>query len=100
MNFYERLVNKVSNQEESNKCMVVKLKYEDKWLQGGTPCDHPIYIAYEEEFNSFSYNKIRKEVRKKYKNLDELKNRISELMKDNAEKYFKLFNEDIKYNNR
>ena len=100
MNKYRRVLNSASNQAFINHCLTVKLKYEDKWLINGTPIEHPIYIAYETEFTMTNFRRIRIDIRKKYKTIEELKNFKRALADDNAIKYFSLFNEDIKYDNR
>ncbi len=100
MNKYRRILNRASNQAFINHRLTVKLKYEDKWLKNGTPIEHPIYIAYETEFTMKNFRRIRIDIRKKYKTIEELNNFKRVLADDNAIKYFSLFNEDIKYDNR
>lgn len=80
--------------------MTTKLKYKDKWLKNGTPIDHPIHIAFETEFYKTNFRRIRIDIRKKYKTLEELKHLKRIMAEDNAIKYFTLFNEDIKYHDR
>ena len=100
MNKYQKLLNRTSNQALINHYLTIKLKYKDKWLVNGTPMNHPIYIAYEAEFSKPNYRQIRRDIRKKYRNLAGLNNYKRKMLEDNAIKYYKLFNEDIKYHNR
>jgi hypothetical protein len=86
-----------SNQALINHCLTVKLKYKDKWLKNGTPMEHPIYIAYDHEFSLTNFRRIRIDIRKNNKTIEELKNFKKEMAEDNAIKYFSLFHEDIKY---
>lgn len=100
MNKYQKLLNSVTKQADANYRMSIKLKYKDKWLEDGTPINHPIYIAYENEFCKFSYNVIRKNLKRSYRDINALKSIRCKIIEDNKYKYFILFNEDIKYNNR
>jgi hypothetical protein len=97
LNKYRKILNRASNQAFANHCLTVKLKYKDKWLKNGTPMEHPIYIAYGTEFSMTDFRRIRIDIRKNYKTIEELKNLIRVLAEDNALKYFSLFNEEIKY---
>lgn len=94
------MLNRASKKALINHCLTIKLKYKDKWLVNGTPMNHPIYIAYEAEFSKPNYRQIRKDIRKNYVNLADLNNYKRKMAEDNAIKYFKLFNEDIKYHDR
>lgn len=100
MNKYQRLLNRTSKQAEANHRMSTKLKYKDKWLENGTSMNHPIYIAYEAEFIKPSYRQIRKTIKHVCKDIDDLKSYLGRTIKDNEDKYYMLFNEDIKYNSR
>lgn len=100
MNKYQRSLNKASKQTLINHKLAIKLKYKDKWLTNGTPMNHPIYIAFEAEFEEPNHRQIRKYIKGNYKTLIELKIYIQRMAQDNAVKYFILFNEDIKYDNR
>jgi hypothetical protein len=100
LNKYQRILNKASNQALANHRITIKLKYKDKWLTNCTPMNHPIYIAYEAEFTKPSYRQIRITIKNNYRNIDELSIYIRKMIEDNAVKYYMLFNEDIKYNNR
>ena len=100
MNKYQKILNRASNEAFINHCLTVKLKYKDKWLKDGTPMEHPIYIAYDTEFSMTNFRRIRIDIRKNYKTIEELKNLKRVLAEDNAIKYFSLFNENIKYKGR
>lgn len=100
MNKYQKILNRASNQAFINHCLNVKLKYKDKWLKGGTPMEHPIYIAFDTEFSMTNFRRLRIDIRKNYMTMEELKNLKRILTEDNELKYFTLFNEDIKYHDR
>lgn len=100
LNKYQRILNKASEQALANHRMTIKLKYKDKWLPDGTPMNNPVHIAFEAEFSKPSYRQIRKTIKNNYRNLDDLNTYIRRTIEDNATKYYMLFNEDIKYNNK
>lgn len=100
MNKYQKILNAVTKEAEAYYKMSVKLKYRDKWLEGGTPMNHPIYISYDKEFHKFSYSNIRTYLKLYYKNITELRNIRDKVNLINKDLYLTLFNEDIKYNYR
>lgn len=100
MNKYQRLLNRASKEAETNHKITIKLKHREKWLKGGTPINHPIHIAFEKEFDNPNYRQIRKTLRNELKNTEDFKEFIRRMNKEIKEKYFLLFNEDMKYDKR
>ena len=100
MNKYQKILIRASKQALINHYLTIKLKYKDKWLKNGTPIDHPIYLAFEAEFSKTNYRQIRIDMKRNYRTLEELKNFKRIMVEDNALKYFTLYNEDIKYDDR
>lgn len=92
MNAYQKVLNKATNQKMDNEYLKVKKKYSKKWLEGGTPVTHPIFIAYEKDLNKIgSYNSLRKILKSEYKNLNELKKLNKKLSKNNKKRSDELF---------
>lgn len=73
MNKYQKHISKLSYHLMISKIIVVKRKYRDKWLIGGTPINHPLHLSFMDEFmiNSSYYN-ARKEVRKHKYSIDDI----------------------------
>lgn len=96
MNKYQKILNRATQQKLDNDRLKVKKKYAKKWLEGGTPVTHPIHIAYEKEFNNIdSYLGIRKTLKSKHKNINDLKKLNRRLSKSNKKLYDEVFKENI-----
>jgi hypothetical protein len=95
MNTYQKILKSVTKQAESNYCMGIKLKYNDK-LYPGIPFNDPIHLKYLDEM-SRTYADIRKQIKKNYKTIPALIQYRNETLEDNKVKYLQLFGEDYKY---